>query len=66
MVFKNAAAPGLPLGEKAMLLQGFPMAAVSDLVAKTSHEVLQDIAANMLSCPVMLILIMSAVLPSSS
>ena len=44
-----------------MLLQGFPIGAVSDLVAETPDKRIQDIAGNMVANPVMLIMMMSAV-----
>ena len=53
--------PRLLLGEEAMVLQGFPIAAVSDLVERTSNHVLADLAGNMVAAPVLLALLMSAV-----
>ena len=49
------------LGEESMLLQGFPIGVVSDLVAETPDKLIQDIAGNMVANPVMLIMMMSAV-----
>ena len=43
------------------MIQGFPVAKVSDLVAKTPNKLLQDIAGNMTANPVLLLLLMSAV-----
>lgn len=62
VVFKGLGeAPRLLLGEEAMMIQGFPVAKVSDLVAKTPNKLLQDIAGNMTANPVLLLLLMSAV-----
>ena len=61
MVLKDAEAPRLLLGEEALLLHGIPVAAVSDLVAKTPNRVMLDIAGNMVSSPTLLVLMMSAV-----
>ena len=60
-VFKPGQEPRLLLGEECMMLQGFPVKQVSDLVAKTPQKLLQDIAGNMVSNPVLLLLLMSAV-----
>ena len=43
------------------MLQGFPVKQVSDLVAKTPQKLLQDIAGSMVTNPVLLLLLMSAV-----
>ena len=59
-VFKRADDPRLLLGDEAVVLQGFLVVLVSDSVSKTPHNVLQDIAGNMVSNPVLLLL-MSAV-----
>ena len=53
--------PRLLLGEEAMVLQGFPIAKVSDLVNTTTNHVMADIAGNMVALPVLLALMMSAV-----
>ena len=61
MLSKEAEKPRLLLGEEAMVLQGFPIAAVSDLVERTSNHVMADLAGNMVAVPVLLALLMSAV-----
>ena len=61
VVFKDDEAPRLLLGEEMMLLHGFPVAAVSGLVNKTANQVLADLAGNMVSTPIILILLMSSV-----
>ena len=49
------------LGEAAMVLQGFPVAKVSDLVDRTPNHVMADLAGNMVAVPVLLALLMAAV-----
>ena len=44
-----------------MVLQGFPIAKVSDLVERTSNHVMADLAGNMVAVPVLLALMMAAV-----
>ena len=44
-----------------MILQGFPTAAVSDLVNKTKRGTVSDIAGSMVSAPVSLALIMAMI-----
>ena len=44
-----------------MLLQGFPVAAVSDLVKRTSNRAMADLAGNMVAVPVLLVLLTAAV-----
>ena len=61
VVFKDDEAPRLLLGEEMLLLHGFPVSAVSDLVNRTENQVLADLAGNMVSSPIMLILLMSSV-----
>ena len=61
IVFKDGEEPRLLLGEESMLLQGFPIAAVSDLVQKTPNSVMADLAGNMVAVPVLLALLMSSV-----
>ena len=61
LVFKDNETPRLLLGEEAMLLQGFPIAAVSDLVKNTANHVIADLAGNMVAVPVLLVLLMAAV-----
>ena len=61
LVFKEADPPRVLLAEEALLLQGFPVAAVSDLVAQTSNAALADLAGNMVSVPVMLALLVASV-----
>ena len=53
--------PRLMLGEEAMLLQGYPTAAVPDLVAATSNHQLAILAGNAVSVPVLLALMMASV-----
>ena len=43
------------------MLQGFPVKQVWDLAAKTPQKLLQDIAGNMVTNPVLLLLLMSTV-----
>ena len=54
-------APRLLLGEEALLFQGYPTAAVPDLVEETPQHVLADLAGNAVSVPVLLALLMSVV-----
>ena len=61
LVFQEAEKPRLLLGEEAMVLQGFPIAKVSDLVERTSNHVMADLAGNMVAVPVLLALMMAAV-----
>ena len=63
LVFKEDDPPRLMLGEEALLLQGFPIATVSDLVAQTSttNAASADLAGNMVSVPVLLALLMASV-----
>ena len=61
VVFQEAEKPRLLLGEEAMVLQGFPIAKVSDLVDRTSNHVMADLAGNMVAVPVLLALMMAAV-----
>ena len=61
VVFKDDEVPRLLLGEEMLLLHGFPVSAVSDLVNKTENQVMADLAGNMVSVPIMLILLMSSV-----
>ena len=61
VVFKDDEAPRLLLGEEMLLLHGFPVSAVSDLVNRTENQVLADLAGNMVSSLIMLILLMSSV-----
>ena len=53
--------PRLLLGEEAMILHGYPIAAVSDLVARSSNNMMSDLAGNMASPPVILALMMASV-----
>ena len=52
LVFQEAEKPRLLLGQEAMVLQGFPIAKVSDLVARTTNHVMADLAGNMVAVPV--------------
>ena len=61
LVFQAHEEPRLLLGEEAMVLQGFPIAKVSDLVNTTTNHLMADIAGNMVALPVLLALMMSAV-----
>ena len=61
LVFQAHEEPRLLLGEEAMVLQGFPIAKVSDLVSSTTNHLMADIAGNMVALPVLLALLMSAV-----
>ena len=61
LVFQAHEEPRLLLGEEAMVLQGFPIAKVSDLVERTSNHVMADLAGNMVAVPVLLALMMAAV-----
>ena len=61
LVFQEAEKPRLLLGEEAMVLQGFPIAKVSDLVERTSNRVMADLAGNMVAVPVLFALMMAAV-----
>ena len=61
IVFKDGEEPRLLLGEESMLLQGFPIAAVSDLVQKTPNRDLADLGGNMVAVLVLLALLMSSV-----
>ena len=54
-------APRLLLGEEALIFQGFPTAAVPDLVDETPQHVLAELAGNAVSVPVLLALLMSVV-----
>ena len=49
------------LGQEALLLQGFPVSVVSDLVETTSNAAPADLAGNMVSVPVLLVLLMASV-----
>ena len=48
------------LGEEAFLFQGFPVASVSDLVAKTSNHLMVDLAGNMMAAAMFLLLLMTS------
>ena len=61
LVFRSSSLPRLLLVDEAMILHGFPVAAVSDLVEGTANHVLADLAGNMASPPVILALTMAAV-----
>ena len=61
LVFKEKEMPRLLLGQEALLLQGFPVSVVSDLVEATSNAALADLAGNMVSVPVLLVLLMASV-----
>ena len=51
IVFKDKSEPRLLLGEEAMILHGYPVAAVSDLVGRSSNNMMSDLAGNMASPP---------------
>jgi len=53
--------PRLLLEEEAMILQGFPIAKVADLVKETPWAELADIGAHMISVPMVLVLLMSSI-----
>jgi len=61
LVFRGNEAPRLLLGEEALLLQGFPVAAVAAMVENTPNHVMADLAGNMVAVPVLLALLMAAV-----
>ena len=44
-----------------MILHGYPIAAVSDLVGRSSNNMMSDLAGNMASPPVILALMMASV-----
>ena len=49
LVFRNNSVPRLLLGEEAMILHGYPIAAVSDLVGRSSNNMMSGLAGNMAS-----------------
>ena len=51
----------LLLGEETMILQGFPIANLPALVRETPNHLLNDLAGNAVSMPVLLALVMSTV-----
>ena len=59
--FKDGEEPRLLFGEESMLLQGFPIAAVPDLVQKQPNSVMADLGGNMVAVPVLFALLMSSV-----
>ena len=44
-----------------MILQGFPIERVSDLVSRTPDRLLGDLAGNMVATPVLLLLLMASI-----
>ena len=50
----------LLLGREALLLQGFPISAVMDLVDSTPESLLQDLAGNMMGLNIVLAMLMAA------
>ena len=59
-VFAAGEPPRQLLGEEALLFQGFPVASVSDLVAKTPNHLMVDLAGNMMAAPMLLLLLMTS------
>ena len=51
--------PRLQLGRESLMLQGFPVASASGLVARTSESLMQDLAGNMMALPVVLAFVMA-------
>jgi site-specific DNA-cytosine methylase len=44
--------PRLQLGRESLMLQGYPIARITDLVGKTSERQMQEIAGNMMAAPI--------------
>ena len=61
LVFKGDEAPRILLDEEAMILQGFPVARVYDLVDATPAYVMKHVAGGMMSGPLLLVLLMATV-----
>ena len=63
MITVDGIAPRLQLGREAFLMHGFPVAmpCLQKLVDATAESVMTDLAGNMVSLPVMLAILMSAI-----
>ena len=44
--------PRLQLGRESLILQGYPIAKIADLIEKTSERQMQEIAGNMMAAPI--------------